>query len=102
MYDVHLLLTTRLAFFWHVRVHPSRISLFSEETDGLNVTGESCEETDGLNMTMTIERRVQMMDHCMFQPLVRGNAHVVGNVPSDVICFMDLNEFDKFIKQVNE
>lgn len=33
--------------------------------------------------------------------MVRENA-LVRNVPSNIICFMDLNQFDKFIKQVNE
>ena len=33
---------------------------------------------------------------------MRENACVLRNVPSNIICFMDLNQFDKFIKQINE
>ena len=34
--------------------------------------------------------------------MVRENVCIVRNVPSKNICFMDLNQFDQFIKQVNE
>ena len=34
------------------------------------------------------------------QRMVRENVRIVRNVPSKNICFMDLNQFDKFIKQV--
>ena len=59
-----------------------------EETDGLNVTIESTD--DGSLYVPTPQR------------MVRENARVVRNVSSNIICFMDLNQFDKFIKQVNE
>ena len=60
-----------------------------EETDdGLNVTIES---TDGGSLYVPTPQRI-----------VRKNACVVRNVPSNTVCFMDLNQFDRFIKQVNE
>ena len=61
-----------------------------EETSVLNVTIESCID-DGSLYVPTPQR------------MVRANARtcIIKNLPSN-ICFMDLNQFDKFIKQVNE
>ena len=59
-----------------------------ESDDGLNVTIES---TDGGSLYVPTPQRI-----------VRKNACVVRNVPSNTVCFMDLNQFNKFIKQVNE
>ena len=73
-----------------------------EETDGLNVTGENCEETDGLNVTIESTGDDGSLYVPTPQRLVRENVLIVRNVPSKNICFMDLNQFDKFIKQVNE
>ena len=60
-----------------------------EETDGLNVTID--DSTDGGSLYVPTPQRI-----------VRKNARVVRNVLSNTVCFMDLNQFDKFIKQVNE
>ena len=73
-----------------------------EETDGLSVTGDSCEETDGLNMTIDSTGD----DGSLYVPTPqrewRESARIVRNVRSKNICFMDLSQFDKFIKHVNK
>ena len=57
-----------------------------KETDGLNMTTES--HTDDGSLYVPTPQR-----------MVREN---LKNVSSNIVCFMDLNQFDKFIKQVNE
>ena len=78
----------RVAFFFVCTctfIQDSPVSS-EEETDGLNVTIES---TDDGSLYVPTPRR-----------MVRENARVVRNVSSNIICFMDLNQFDKFIKQI--
>ena len=64
------------------------ILMSSEETDGLNVTIESI-DTRSLYVATP-------------QRMVRENACVVRNVSLNIACFKDLNQFDKFIKQINK
>ena len=81
----------RLAFFCmytYTFIQDSPVSS-EEETDGLNVTID--DSTDGGSLYVPTPQRI-----------VRKNARVVRNVLSNTVCFMDLNQFDKFIKQVNE
>ena len=70
-----------------------------EDIDSLNVTVESDEETDSLNVT------VESHDGSLYVPSpqrkVRKGIKNVSIVPSSV-CLMDLNQLDKFIKQVNQ
>ena len=48
-----------------------------EETDGLNVTGESCEETDGLNVTIESTDDDGSLYVPTPQRMVRDNARTV-------------------------
>ena len=74
----------------YVHVHSSRIARcpVKKTDDGLNVTIDS---TDGGSQYVPTPKRI-----------VRKNACVVRNVASNTVCFMNLNQFDKFIKQVDE
>ena len=61
-----------------------------EETDCLSVTIESHMDDGSLHVPTP-------------QRMVRENTCILKNVPlNNIISVMDLNQFDKFIKQVNE
>ena len=68
-----------------------------EETDGLNVTGESCKETDGLNVTTESTGDDGSLYVPTSQRMVRDNAR---NVPSKNICYMDLTHPNCMVKHM--
>ena len=83
-----------------LHIHPFRIPRCQvTETDSLNVTVESDEETDSLNVT------VESNDGSLYvqTPQRKGRERIetMSIVPSN-ICFVDLKQLDKFIKQVNQ